>query len=231
MAHKDLQYDAPDEETQFTSLLECLIAQGHAVTRTENLSSFERLASRFGRLRPSRLGGPTLDHLRVTPKRLARGHTHSARNGCGGFPFHTDTAHWRRPARTVLLRASVQTSRPTVLVNLRKALKAREARTEDFEGLFTIADGRRSFLAPAWDIEHDYLRYDPSCMRPSTRKAERAALAIEEALNSAPKATISWDAGLTLVIDNWSCAHARSAAGEAASVDDQTRELVRAQCE
>src|SRR5579862_4244851 len=59
--------------------------------------------------------GDLVKEIRVTPVSKARHGTLSELYGVGAFPLHTDTAFWPVPARYVILRASGDPRRHTIV--------------------------------------------------------------------------------------------------------------------
>ncbi len=128
------------------------------------------------------------------------------------------------PARFVALRSEDGSSRPTFIIEMRGMLEAETRRLFE-ESLFAVVNGRRSFLAAAWDSTRHVLRYDPTCMKPATRAAARASVVIERLIHEARPIRVDWGPRTTLIIDNWRCLHAR---GSTTTSDVGVRQLTRA---
>ena len=200
-------------------------ADGWLLVQTSSFEEFEAIARALGRPRAARVGGPAFERLSVMIPADAYPHSHSARYGEGPFPLHTDAAHWETPARFVVLRAEASSSRPTLVLDLARSLEDPSVRANLADSVFTVVNGRRSFLAPAWEERRRFVRYDPSCMRPATRGAARVADFFRSLGGSARPTSVLWSPGATLVLDNWRCVHGR---GEAAEPDLGVRVLRRA---
>lgn len=206
--------------------LDVVQQRGWTALQVDTSQEFEILAHTLGTPRPSRSRAEVFERLRVLPRDRARRHSLSAQHGEGAFPFHTDTAHWAEPARYVLLRSETESSRPTRVVDLRDALNDPSMQGLFARAVFAIRDGRRSFLAPAWDARCQRLRFDRGCMLAANRAALKAAALMDTLVATASTASLEWIAGRTLLIDNWRCVHSR---GVTADKDDaESRELVRA---
>ncbi|HXE43040.1 MAG TPA: hypothetical protein VN516_08450 [Candidatus Baltobacteraceae bacterium] len=170
------------------------------------------LAMKLGQPTVSRKEGSLIDELRPTPREWANPASLSARYGIGAFPLHTDTAHWRKPARYVILRA-VQISRgnrPTLLL---------DKDSLDFElgdrfllkrAVFTVRNGRNSFLTTIFPEDEKFLRFDRDCMFPKTSSSTCALDLILSAVEKRPTIKIHWRINDTLVFDNWRFLHGRN---------------------
>lgn len=164
----------------------------------------------------------------ISPQDLAVANinTLSSRYGLGPFPFHTDVAHWRSPARLVLLMCVNRGSsrRPTYIT---------DSRAWDLPGsvwtLLRSAVWRtghlRPFLCVVAERRNDRLeiRYDPGCMSPRSASAERANRLITDYMLQLSPVRIDWTPGDVLILDNHRVLHARGAA----SRPDQDRKIAR----
>jgi hypothetical protein len=99
-----------------------------------------RIAEILGTIVPAKAGGPLFSDL--TPNEDSKGRkSFSGRFGKGKFPMHTDTAHWSKPARYLLLcDAGKMHGRPTLVVHGTAAcfsISASEKYLESFLNLGT----------------------------------------------------------------------------------------------
>jgi len=141
----------------------------------------------------------------------------SAQYGVNAQPLHTDGAHLRVPPDVVVLAAAEPNNTATILWS------ATSGGISDWHpefaqfGIFTVRNGRDSFLAPA--AEGARMRVDPVCMSPADGYARQA----EEYFQALPTISHQWSSPDTLlVINNRLCLHARGAI--AAGDEDRTLE-------
>ena len=182
------------------------------------------LARSLGEPIPSRTGNPLVSELKPATVESEEVDTFSSKFGLGGFPFHTDTAHWPLPVRFLILR-SVGTShdRPTLLIKGQKLLDS--IRSSNLTRAVWKSTGPRgTFLCTLYSrLEDEQLfRFDPLCMKPMNAAATDVTKAVKAAV--VEPVAIDWSLGKTVVIDNWRVLHARATA----HLDDsQTRCLQR----
>lgn len=141
------------------------------------------------------------------------------------FPLHTDTAHWFRPARYVVLAcvAPGRGARKTQLLHW-DSLNLTNADCESIRnGVFQIVRGKQSFLSQIIDHRLGFIRVDFQCMVPFGNIARDAQLCVETAVQVSPKIEIDWAQGRILIIDNWRILHGRASSKE----EDSDRELIR----
>lgn len=180
-----------------------------------SLSSADQLlgyACQLGCVAPSRPNGPLVDDLRPTTTEAARPMSLSAQYGTGAFPFHTDTAHWRIPARYILLHAvrPGRGQRRTRLIDSR-SLRFSSGDVELMErAVFTIRSGRNSFLGSIMSRSERFIRFDPGCMFPAAESARRAERGLVSLLRGAAEVLIDWAPGDAVIIDNWRFLHSRA---------------------
>jgi hypothetical protein len=212
---------------RMTDLADQVKADGWLIATTSSMEEFEALVRALGRPRRARGDRAPFDELSVVRQSEAYPHSHSARYGEGAFPLHTDTAHWTVPARFLVIRSGSLSARPTWVLDLGAQLFHYDFRSLLAESVFTVVNGRHSFLSAAWNGQQKLLRYDPTCMRPATRTAARAADVFRSLSTSAERRPVYWSPGKTLVVDNWRCLHGRGEVdGAEASVRVLTRALV-----
>lgn len=155
--------------------------------------------------------GKVCQELYVTDSKDAKPNTLSSRYGIGIFPFHTDTAFWKLPARWVLLRAvSGDLDRPTHLQSFQKlfqgvsrSLVRRSAWICDpgigrrYSTISFIHEGREGF------------RYDLNCMTPANNAARQVDEMVRDRCFDLKGDTIKWIPNRVAIIDNWAWLHAR----------------------
>lgn len=171
----------------------------------------------------SRLGHVRVDDRSPDPVReispqsidLAKTNTLSSRYGAGQFPFHTDAAHWEKPARYLVLYCVNPGggARPTLLQDSNKwhfsdaeidlACRAIWRTGHIRTRLCMFAEFRGGELA---------IRYDRDCMRPMTNEARELDRLIEQKLSHSESVQIQWEKNCLLVIDNHRMVHARGLA-------------------
>ena len=146
----------------------------------------------------------------------------SARVGLGQQWLHTDGAHLLRPPEVILLATrTVSTTATRIWSGVVRGTAVGsiiQIPPEDARlGVFTVHDGRDSFLASAWD---GFLRVDPGCMTPADGYARSA----ESYFQQLPTFDFEWDEpDKLLLIDNHNCLHGRATVTEG----DQGRVLER----
>jgi len=165
---------------------------------------------------------------RISPQslELANPNTLSSRYGLGAFPYHTDVAHWRRPATLVFLYCENpgRASRPSLVMDSRTWDVSEHERQVLVQGVWRVAF-LRPFLATiaAANLNGLLLRFDPGCMRPYGRRALAAQEVVTARLASCPAAQVFWRPGDLLILDNSRMLHTR---GEA-RIADTDRVLCR----
>jgi L-asparagine oxygenase len=150
--------------------------------------------------------------IRPQPLQFAKENTLSSRYGTDGFPFHTDTAHWDRPARYLALycvdpgegkRAILlQDSRVWRLDEVEKDLACRALWKAGHlrPRLCMLAEGAGGELT---------IRYDMDCMRPMTKEARELKALVEARISCSAQLRIEWQPECLLIIDNRRMMHAR----------------------
>lgn len=174
----------------------------------------ERIGSALGLPVPSRTGGPSIDTITPRSPADALPRSLSARYGFGEFPFHMDGAHWRVPPRYVLLACDV-TSDPecaTMVWNWRRGIGPTELRVFA-DALYRVRAGVRSFYAHALSAGGAFLRSDPGCMVAMNLSGEMC-VQLAASLAGSACTKLTWEVGDLVVIDNWTCLHARRQAKE-----------------
>lgn len=190
-------------------------------------SEFLPFAKLFGR--PS---GDTRDSnlvkqlLPQTPSE-ARPNTLSSRYGTGAFPFHTETAYWKTPARYVALYCSDPGAgkRPTVLVDSRSWELDRRSRLLLCNEVWKVVSGRTRFLCNVLRNGDKMfaVRFDRECMRPAVSTKANAISLLDTLIAHATPIEIKWNKGDLLLFDNHRFLHSRGTS----TVNDPDRRLLR----
>jgi hypothetical protein len=142
------------------------------------------------------------------------------------FPFHTDYAYKRAPPQFIIIanetnlsfdRPSYVAPFPNVLADLLSPL--RDAR-------WIVNNNGDSFLVSSRQTVKDQtlLRWDADFLIPHNRSALEC-LSCVPAYFETVKSEINWPAQTAVVINNWSCAHARG--NRISQADDLIRNLTR----
>ena len=151
-----------------------------------------------------------MDQLRVRERDDAPSRSLSGIHGHGGFPLHTDFAHYAIPPRYVLLRnACTVPIRPTIVQTL-DALSCPETAQRTLQRrVWVIRGGPVPFYAPVLFGAGAYVRWDAACMSPSALATD-ALHTWTECLAFAKPFRFEWDINTVLVIDNWRTLHGRA---------------------
>lgn len=150
----------------------------------------------------------------LVPRAHATPNTYSGIYGLDRFPFHTDLAHWRLPLRYLMLRCVTgYADVPTQLVDGRILI---EAVTLDIlaRAIFKPRrprDGGLTLLRLCEPTDDGHrLRWDEVFLKPASKIGEIADQRVREWLALYEPVSIAlWQAGDTLVIDNWRMLHSR----------------------
>jgi hypothetical protein len=187
---------------------------GWVVTQTRDLSEFIKLSESLGQPTPSRRNAPIVDELRPLPRRDAKPASLSCRHGLEALPLHTDTAHWRIPARYVLLRAANEEclSRSTLIFDFRSLSLSLADAANLRRAMFSARNGRNGFLCPIISDEPSIIRLDAGCMSPTSKLAAETLNILQMRLAECYQYQIHWKQGDTLILDNWRFLHGRSPA-------------------
>ncbi|MFU5948436.1 hypothetical protein ACM7P6_07830 [Pseudomonas aeruginosa] len=151
----------------------------------------------------------------LVPRATATPNTYSGIYGLGGFPFHTDLAHWRLPPRYLLLRCiKGYADVPTLLLDgqiifdsvtldllTRAIFKPRRPRSGGLTLLRLCEPSNGSYC----------FRWDEVFLTPASIIGDLAGQRVREQLPKCkPLSIVLARAGDTLLIDNWRMLHARS---------------------
>ena len=135
----------------------------------------------------------------------------SSRYGLGTLPLHTDTAHWSRPCRYLVMACAEPgpVPTPTLLVD---AWHARLSELEELacsRAVFLVRNGRRSFYGSIRERNRGFIRFDPGCMTPVSCDGEIALRAFSPDRQKDALRRHDWKTHEILVIDNWRVLHGR----------------------
>jgi L-asparagine oxygenase len=151
----------------------------------------------------------------LIPRSTAAPNTYSGIYGLGGFPFHTDLAHWQNPPRYLMLRCvrgygdvptllidgKTVVEKVSVNVLCRAVVKPRRPRN----GVISLL---RLYQATQAGFR---LRWDETFIQPASKTGALAAQRIVECLaHTEPQSVCLRLPGDTVLIDNWRMLHARS---------------------
>ena len=171
----------------------------------------------------SRLDGSDHRDLKPYTRESAPAGSMSATVGTGAQPRHTDAAYFPIPPRYTVLQCLEpgQNPCPTLLWPL-DVVRLRKERPHALAGeMWAVRGGGYSpFYCTAMEVRNGEarVRFDPLCMWSAAGDGEAIAAA-EAAIDSyACRVNIAWEYGALLIIDNWTCLHARGdGAGRAPS--------------
>ncbi|HEX2211798.1 MAG TPA: hypothetical protein VHG93_29190 [Longimicrobium sp.] len=180
----------------------------------------EALADAFrgvGVLRASRRSTTSvIDALIPVSQESALPRSLSVRFGTGELPFHTDGAHLRVPPRLLVLYCAMdEERRPTRLLHWDAVERGLSDPQQLRREVFRYRSGRDSFLDTIAASHREYVRLDPGCMVPATRRADTLLGEIRERMTVLESEDEMWEAGAALVIDNWRVLHGRGQAERA----------------
>lgn len=138
--------------------------------------------------------------------------------------LHTDTAFWINPVRYILFgikEVSCCTTQIALASDIFNRMEIQD-RKDIERAIFKVKTVNKQFYSPL--IFKDYttsgIKYDPSCMTPANKFAEKFVKNILEI--DYPVTEIKWSGKKALIIDNWKVLHGR---GEA--LVNEERELKR----
>lgn len=183
----------------------------HGIRDTDLL----RLIEPLGRIRVDPRNPEPVRDIQPQQAGGAKPNTLSSRYGTGGFPFHTDTAHWERPARYLLLYcvSPGEGIRPTRLQDSRAWQLTAQEMDLACRALWAVGH-RRVRLAHLAVRARDRLslRYDMDCMRPMTTEATELKALLQHRIETTAETRITWEPTTLLAIDNHRIVHARGEA-------------------
>lgn len=174
-----------------------------------------RLIEPLGRVRVDPRNPEPVRDIQPQQADAAKPNTLSSRYGTGGFPFHTDTAHWDRPARYLLLYcvSPGDGMRPTRLQDSRAWQLTDQEMDLACRALWAVGHRRVRLAHLAVRVRGRLLvRYDMDCMRPMTSEASELKALLQHRIETTVETSNIWEPGSLLVIDNHRMVHARGVA-------------------
>jgi L-asparagine oxygenase len=203
-----------------------LEAEGFIVLTGIREGDLEGIAEELG---PITMDPRNPDRVRtIRPERANRApaNTLSQIHGVGPFPFHSDCAHWNKPATYLALYCvdPGEGERPTFLLDSWKWVWSANEKTSLCSDVWSRAlrTPRLCTLANM-DGGNLRLRFDDACMRPMTEPARAIGAAVRQKISEAPSHVHRWTVGALLVLDNRRMLHSRGAS----LVFDPRRQLKR----
>jgi L-asparagine oxygenase len=159
-------------------------------------------------------GIPTVQSLRPRDTSESRQNRYSGNYGLGGFPLHSDLAHWCIPPPYVLLRCIVGTK--DVFTNMLSWTGIVHAfgTTALQKAVFTGRNRRLgcSSLVVAMSHHHraEVFRWDPIFLKPLNKPAQELTLAMRDPTWYTAEVQVLLERpGDTLLLDNWRMLHGR----------------------
>lgn len=150
-------------------------------------------------------------------------------NKCGlkGFPLHTDTAFFKRPARYILMHSIKANGCDTTLlpkVDFWDSLTQSD-KTKAERAVYLIKTNNEKFYTSFIFQENGKrgIKFDPSCMFPANKYAKEFDLKFQEILSKAKPLSLQWTDGKTIIIDNWINLHGRKSAEK--DIDRQLKRI------
>lgn len=186
--------------------------------------SLLRIASLLGTPVPAKAGESLLSWLTPVAQTPQSRKTFSGVFGQGKFPLHTDTAHWPKPARYLILCDLGEShDRPTMVNRCDNILTVLDD-ADAGHGVWKVSGPTGYFPCSLtfWDGDDKGFRYDPLCMTPMNHAAKAVSLRLDNSQFESQE--IIWDYGRAVIFDNWRVMHGRGAS----SADDVgRRKLIR----
>jgi Taurine catabolism dioxygenase TauD, TfdA family len=179
-----------------------------------SIEGLKSIARQLGDLIPSRPGHDVATLLNPVDKEHRYKNSLTARFGKLAFPAHTDTAHWKTPARYIVLGCVNPGSgkRPTLLIPWQSfALSEKEIQLISI-GSFLIRRRQQSFLSNITGDGSPFVRLDFNCMTEQNEAGARAKNLLQCKIGTSEPINIQWRSGMVLIIDNWTVLHSRGLA-------------------
>jgi hypothetical protein len=139
-----------------------------------NPESLLKIANSLGTPVPPKSGVSVFSWLTPTAHATQHKKTFSEIFGQGKFPLHTDTAHWHKPARYLILcDLGKSHDRPTTVVPCERIFAALPD-SDTGHAVWKVSGPTGYFPCSLsfWDGEDKGFRYDPLCMKPMNQSAE-----------------------------------------------------------
>ncbi len=201
------------------SIREGLLNDGYTLLPHVRHEDLEYIAQTLGPIEVDKRNPEKIREIRPEPISSASPNTLSSRHGMGSFPFHTDCAHWTRPARYLLLYCINPGSgnRPTLALDTRKWnwSESQERALCNEVWKRALKQPRLCTVAEKTDVGLS-IRFDEACMKPVTTGAKILLTTIRDQVERSPKIPIPWLSGDLLLLDNHRMLHSR---GESSTPD------------
>lgn len=185
---------------------------GYSFVRGVRDTDLIHAVQQLGTLRVDPRSPEPVREIRPQAVQFAKENTLSSRYGTDAFPFHTDTAHWDRPARYLALYCvdPGEGKRPTLIQDSRLWRLDEVERDLACRALWKTGHLRPRLCMLAECTEGELaIRYDMDCMRPMTREARELEALIEDRISRSGQTQIDWQPDSLLIIDNRRMVHAR----------------------
>lgn len=173
--------------------------------------SLEQFAQQISDLIGAEVSGAP-ENLIASPSGSKPLNTYGGNYGYSELPLHTDLAHWYRPPRYLILRCVSGTPSVATHIFSRRQLESWIPASLMKRALFSPRrrlDGKLFLLRM---IQDELLRWDQLFLKPQNIAAKKVADRMQEITLDLPMAAVTLTkAGQTLLIDNWTALHGRSA--------------------
>lgn len=152
--------------------------------------------------------------------------TFSNKHGLKKFPFHTDTAFYKKPARYILMHSVESNNCDTTIlrkIDFWDSLTVSDKKNAERAIYLLKTNNEKFYTSLIFKENNEYgIKYDPTCMSPFNKYAKEFDQNFQKIINEIEPISIKWSKGKTLIIDNWKNLHGRKSAEK-----DTTRVLKR----
>lgn len=142
--------------------------------------------------------------------------TFSDKHGFGNFPFHTDTAFLKKPARFILMHSSEPSDCCTTIISKKDFwdLLEEKDKLNAERSVYLVKTHKERFYTSFVFRENNIegIKYDPACMYPFNASAKEFDQTFQEILKVIQPKNVLWNGNKTVLIDNWKSLHGRSSA-------------------
>lgn len=149
----------------------------------------------------------------TTIKLNGKNPTFSSTYGLNSFPFHTDTAFRKIPARFIIMKSTLPSNTATIFFNFADFYNSLDNinKNQLYNAIFSIKSTQGSYYNTIFiDKQKKFVRLDPLIMTPQNESGR-------ECFNILNKFSISnqlifrliWNGSNILIIDNWRIVHGR----------------------
>lgn len=161
---------------------------------------------------------PRIDRLVPHEAVDARPHSLSGQYGLQAFPLHSDLAQWPVPPRYLILAAAKAAPNCASTTFAAVPSLKDDAFAAIAAGIFTVPNGRRSFLASICQRDRPFIRFDSACMRPIDEISCSASATFRQEMEVAGITAVEWAPGDIVIVDNWHVLHGRASVPSAAEL-------------